>query len=584
MEKTPLRFIRPYIIKFRWYFLFIILLIFVRQIAEAVSPYYLAKIYETLAETTEKNTGDMWNRLFFFAFLFAVIMLAGTLISELSMFVIARFIPKIRTMVIKDTFEDVNRQSISFFSREMTGNISGKVQLLANSTLDLTGYCHEIFYTVSNLLVKTVALGLVSSCYIGIMAVYIALIIPISCKLGKIRRKLGTETGKQTSAANGTIVDALANYSEIKSFANFKFEKINLMKALRLLRGAETKERYVAGVIRLIQQTVTTASLAGFLFVSIFMLKADIINITDFIYANTLFMSVSHLAFSLSWMYSNLARIFGNISSALETLAVEPEIVDAPHAKNLKIRKAEIVFDKVSFGYDRRKPLFNKLSLVIPARQKVGLVGLSGSGKSSFVKLISRYYDINDGSIRINGFDIRELTQNSLHKNISVIPQDVCLFNRTLYENIRYGDPDAGEKQVTAAAKKAYADNFIREFPDGYQTRVGDRGVILSGGERQRIAIARAILKNAPILVFDEATSALDSKSEKHIQKSLINLMKGKTVLAIAHRLSTLSQMDRILVFDKGKIIEDGSPAELLAKNGLYRKLYNMQAGGFMQT
>ena len=555
MEKTPLRFIRPYIIKFRWYFLFIILLIFVRQIAEAVSPYYLAKIYETLAETTEKNTGDMWNRLFFFAFLFAVIMLAGTLISELSMFVIARFIPKIRTMVIKDTFEDVNRQSISFFSREMTGNISGKVQLLANSTLDLTGYCHEIFYTVSNLLVKTVALGLVSSYYIGIMAVYIALIVPVSFKLGKTRRKLGTETGKQTSAANGTIVDALANYSEIKSFANFKFEKINLMKALRLLRGAETKERYVAGVIRLIQQTVTTASLAGFLFVSIFMLKADIINITDFIYANTLFMSVSHLAFSLSWMYSNLARIFGNISSALETLAVEPEIVDAPHAKNLKIRKAEIVFDKVSFGYDRRKPLFNNLSLVIPARQKVGLVGLSGSGKSSFVKLISRYYDINDGSIRINGFDIRELTQNSLHKNISVIPQDVC-----------------------------HADNFIREFPDGYQTRVGDRGVILSGGERQRIAIARAILKNAPILVFDEATSALDSKSEKHIQKSLINLMKGKTVLAIAHRLSTLSQMDRILVFDKGKIVEDGRPAELLAKNGLYRKLYNMQAGGFMQT
>ncbi len=213
----------------------------------------------------------------------------------------------------------------------------------------------------------------------------------------------------------------------------------------------------------------------------------------------------------------------------------------------------------------------------------MGLVGLSGSGKSTFIKLISRYYDINDGSIRINGNDIRDITQNSLHKNISVIPQDVSLFNRTLYENIRYGNTEADEKQVIAAAKKAYADNFIREFPNGYQTKVGDRGIILSGGERQRIAIARAILKNAPVLIFDEATSALDSESEKHIQKSLANLMKGKTVLAIAHRLSTLGEMDRILVFSKGKIVEDGSPEELLAKKGIYSRLYNMQAGGFMK-
>ena len=186
------------------------------------------------------------------------------------------------------------------------------------------------------------------------------------------------------------------------------------------------------------------------------------------------------------------------------------------------------------------------------------------------------------GRITINGFDIRGVTQNSLHKNISVIPQDVCLFNRTLMENIRYGDTDAGEEKVVAAAKKACADNFIRSFPDGYQTKVGDRGVILSGGERQRIAIARAILKNAPILIFDEATSALDSQSERHIQKSLSNLMKGKTVLAIAHRLSTLREMDRILVFDKGRIIESGSHEELLAKKGLYFKLYNMQADGFV--
>ncbi len=270
------------------------------------------------------------------------------------------------------------------------------------------------------------------------------------------------------------------------------------------------------------------------------------------------------------------------MSSALETLAVEPEIVDRPGARDLPLRKSKIVFDRVSFGYNGNNPLFRNLSVEIGAGEKVGLVGLSGSGKSTFVKLISRYYDVTGGAVRINGHDIREVTQNSLHRNIAVIPQDVCLFNRTLAENIRYGKTNASDRQVQTAAQKAFADIFIREFPDGYQTKVGDRGVILSGGERQRIAIARAILKNAPILIFDEATSALDSESERHIQKSLANLMKGKTVLAIAHRLSTLREMDRILVFDKGRIIENGSHEQLLRQKGRYYKLFTMQVDGFV--
>lgn len=580
MEKTPARFIWHYVKIFKWSFLLIGFLVVVRQITEAIGPWYLAKIYETVSAASE--SGIPWQQLYVYAFRLAAVMLAGMLVAESAMFIIARFMPKMRTMVIKDTFEDVNRQSISFFSREMTGNISGKVQLLSNNTIELTGFSHEIFYMVSNLLVKTVVLSWISWYYTVLMAFWTAAIILISRKLGKTRRQLGIETGRQTSAANGTIVDALANYSEIKSFANFNFEKINLLKTLRQLRRAESKERFVMGIIRMIQQTVTVASGVGFLFFSIYMLKKDIIDVTDFIYANTLFMTVSHLAFSLSWSYNNVSRIFGNLTSALETLAVDPEITDAPKARNLKIRKAGIRFENVTFGYNTRDPLFKNLSLEIAPQEKVGLVGLSGSGKSTFVKLISRYYDVNGGRITINGFDIRGVTQNSLHKNISVIPQDVCLFNRTLMENIRYGDTDAGEEKVVAAAKKACADNFIRSFPDAYQTKVGDRGVILSGGERQRIAIARAILKNAPILIFDEATSALDSQSERHIQKSLSNLMKGKTVLAIAHRLSTLREMDRILVFDKGRVIESGSHEELLAKKGLYFKLYNMQADGFV--
>ncbi len=580
MEKTPTRFVWKYVKFFKFAFIFIFTLTIFRQITETISSYYMAKIYEAVVP---KNGSSIdWNLLYEYTLLFAGIFLLGMLIAESSMFIIARFLPKMHTMVIKDTFEDVNRQSISFFSKEMTGNISGKVQLLASSTIDLANMCYELSYTITNLLVKTIALCLVSKYFGLIIAFWLAVIILVSRKLGLTRRKLGKETGKQRSAANGTIVDALANYSEIKSFANFKFEKINLLKSLRLLRQAETKEKFVMGIIRMIQQTVTVLSLAGFLGISILMLKNGLINATELIYANTLFMTVSHVAFSLSWSYNNIARIGGNITSSLETLAVEPEIVDTPDAKELKAKKAEIVFDKVCFGYDDRNPLFKNLSVTIKPREKVGLVGLSGSGKSTFVKLVSRFYDVNQGAIKINGTDIRKFTQNSLHRHISSIPQDVCLFNRSLFDNIRYGDTDASLKQVQAAAKKAYADIFIKDFPDGYQTKVGDRGVILSGGERQRIAIARAILKNAPILIFDEATSALDSQSERHIQKSLSNLMKGKTVLAIAHRLSTLREMDRILVFEKGKIVESGSHDELLAKKGLYYKLYNMQINGFV--
>ena len=224
----------------------------------------------------------------------------------------------------------------------------------------------------------------------------------------------------------------------------------------------------------------------------------------------------------------------------------------------------------------------DNVTLEIKDGEIFGIIGFSGAGKSTFIKLLARYFDVDDGAIKINGVDIRDITQDSLHKNIATIPQDVCLFNRTFYDNIRYGRISAGETEIIEAAKKASADEFIRKFPYGYQTKVGDRGVILSGGERQRIAIARAILKNAPLLVFDEATSALDSESEKHIQKSLRRLMKNKTVIAIAHRLSTLQEMDRILVFKGGKIVEEGSHQQLLRQKGLYAKLYKMQAGGFV--
>lgn len=239
-------------------------------------------------------------------------------------------------------------------------------------------------------------------------------------------------------------------------------------------------------------------------------------------------------------------------------------------------------FCRVEYRYKASNALFADFNLKIAPGEKIGLVGRSGSGKSTLIKLLSRYYDVQGGQICIDGQDIREVTQESLRKNIALIPQDPSLFNRTIMENIRYGNLQAGDEEVFEAARKAYIHDYILTLPQGYQSKVGERGVMLSGGERQRIAIARAILKNAPVLVLDEATSALDSESEHYIQEALRDLMKGKTVIAIAHRLSTLKEMNKIVVMEKGKIVEEGSHATLLRKKGAYYNFYKMQSAGFL--
>jgi ATP-binding cassette subfamily B protein len=258
------------------------------------------------------------------------------------------------------------------------------------------------------------------------------------------------------------------------------------------------------------------------------------------------------------------------------------EIQDMPGAKDLVVRKGEIVFSQVHFRYKNAEPLFENKSVTIEPGQKVGLVGYSGGGKTTFVNLILRLYDVTGGHILIDGQDIKEVTMDSLRTNIGMIPQEPTLFHRSLMENIRYGYLDATDEEVIAASKQAHAHEFIEKLPKGYHSLVGERGVKLSGGQRQRIAIARAILKDAPILLLDEATSQLDSITEKYIQNALWQLMKEKTTIVIAHRLSTLLNMDRILVFDNGKIIEDGNHQELLAKGGHYKALWDAQVGGFL--
>jgi ATP-binding cassette subfamily B protein len=276
-----------------------------------------------------------------------------------------------------------------------------------------------------------------------------------------------------------------------------------------------------------------------------------------------------------------LFQSFGTAKQAYSVLLDPQDLGDKPGAPELKISSGEIVFDNVSFRYGE-KSLFENKHVQIRGSEKVGLVGFTGAGKSTFINLILRFFPLHNGKILIDGQEVAHVTLESLRRQIAMIPQDPVLFHRTLRENISYGKPEADEAQIIRAAKLAHCDEFIRNLPGGYEAKVGERGTKLSGGEKQRIAIARAILVDAPILILDEATSSLDSVTERYIQDSLETLMQNRTTIVIAHRLSTLSRMDRILVFDQGKIVEEGTHAALLSEEGLYARMWKMQVGGFL--
>lgn len=580
MEKTFTKFVWQYIKQFKWFIIFTMLSILLSSIASRVHLLYMAKIYGAVSNKTGEN--DYWNSIIIYILIAGSIGILRFIFNNISDYLSAISLPKIKRIITGDAFSFANKHSIAYFSEEMSGNISNKVEQLARNTVDLISTSLEVVSVFFAMIISFLFLFMVSANFVFPVLLWSSLMILIGRHFGKIRYQYAKQLGQIESSTNGKIVDSLANYSEIKSFANFKFERLNLGKNLKRLYIYERKERTIRAVALTTQGALVSVAIVLFLLYATHLLKIEKIDAVGFIYSSTLFSIISWSVFDVSGYTHRMSHIFGRLQAALDTLAIEPEILDKANSIKLDASNAKIDFKNVSFAYKGKENLFNNLNVQIKAGEKVGLVGCSGSGKSTFIKIIARYFDVSDGEIDINGINIKDISQDSLRKNISTIPQDVNLFNRTLFENIRYGATTASDEEVIMAAKKAFADDFIKKFPSGYQTKVGERGVILSGGERQRIAIARAILKNSPILIFDEATSALDSESEQHIQKSMKNLMKNKTVIAIAHRLSTLREMDRILVFENGAIVEEGTHLGLLRKKGIYYKLYNMQSDGLL--
>lgn len=511
--------------------------------------------------------------------LFVFALLAASASHGFRQFLEARFLPFIYTRTAKDLFSMVHKHAMRFFEEEMSGNISGKVSnvlsqiqnmygnILFGMFMPLMAMSTSLFFIALEDKKLALILGLLNLAFLFITIYFRKQIAPLSAKRSKMY-----------SLANGVFVDGVTNASLVKSFANYFYEKHLYFKAVRKAAIAEKKEMMKTVFVDLIAQSIfSLMTLASFALVFWWWYHFGL-SLTGVVLVTSLVQTFINAIRHMGWMATSVVQLYGNIKDCLSLLELDCYVHDKPGATKLKLKTNDIVFENVSFSYPSGTTVFKNFNLTIAPNKKIGLVGASGSGKSSLIKLLVRYYNLSGGKILIGGKDISDVTQESLRAQIAMIPQESTLFNRTLMENIRYGNPKATDRQVIAAAKKAHIHDFIMSLPLKYESKVGERGVMLSGGERQRVAIARAILKNAPILILDEATSALDSQSERYIQQSLKELMKGKTVIAIAHRLSTLNEMDELVVLKKGKIVEQGKHQELLEKDGEYAKFYKIQA------
>jgi ATP-binding cassette, subfamily B, multidrug efflux pump len=479
-------------------------------------------------------------------------------------------------------------QSMSFYQDEFAGRVSTKVMQTALAVRDVWMLFADILVYV--VIYFTTIIAVTGGFEWRMMLPFLGWLVMYACALLFFVPRLGEIAQEQADARSlmtGRITDAYTNIGTVKLFSHAKRESGYVRSAMQeFMSTVYTQWRLITSfdVVNQIMSALLIASTAG---VALFLWMRGEVGVGAVAASTAMAMRLNGMSHWIMWEFAQLFEQIGTVRDGISTLSKAHTIVDAPNAAPLKVTQGEVTFDAVDFAYGGKKEVLKDFVLKIRAGEKIGLVGRSGAGKSTIVNLLLRFYDMEKGRVLIDGQDIAQVTQDSLRAQIGMVTQDTSLLHRSVRENIVYGRPDASDEEMIAAAKKAEAHEFVQTLADpkgraAYDAHVGERGVKLSGGQRQRIAIARVMLKDAPILLLDEATSALDSEVEAAIQQSLYKLMEGKTVVAIAHRLSTIAAMDRLIVLDEGRIVEEGSHQQLLASGGLYARLWDHQSGGFL--
>ncbi|WP_153115118.1 ABCB family ABC transporter ATP-binding protein/permease [Rhodocyclus tenuis] len=511
--------------------------------------------------------------------LYGTLRFSTSLFTELREILFARVTQRAVRRIALEVFGHLHALSLRFHLERQTGGVSRDIERGTRAIASL------ISYTLYSILPTLVEIGLV----LGILYVkydvgfvlitllslgaYIVFTVNVSNWRMDIRRRVNDTD----SEANTRAVDSLLNYETVKYFNNEDFEARRYDAQLSRWEDAATKSQVSLSYLNLGQQLIIAGGVTAIMWRAAAGVADGHMSIGDLVLVNAFLIQLYMPLNFLGVVYREIRQALADIERMFKLLAVHREIADAADAVELPAGPVELRFDAVDFAYEPRRQILQDVSFVVPAGKTVAVVGHSGAGKSTLARLLFRFYDVSGGGVTMNGFDLRQLRQASLRAAVGIVPQDTVLFNDTIFYNIQYGRPDATREEVLAAAEAAQLSRFIAGLPDGFETRVGERGLKLSGGEKQRVAIARALLKNPAVLIFDEATSALDSQTEKAIQQSLEDAARGRTTLIIAHRLSTVMNADEILVMDGGRIIERGTHAALLAADGRYAHMWALQ-------
>jgi len=566
----------------KWSFYFTLIAYTVASFAHLIIPLAYKRFFDLLA--IENNRAVIAPELV--NLLVIVLTLNGFiwLLYRGATFILNGFQSTTIARIKQMTLDYTMKHSYSFFTNHFGGSLVQRVNRFSRSFERL--YDTVVFEALP-LLVNVVFVIVVAyseeptiSLILGIWVVIIAV---FSYFFSTWKLKYDLASTKADSTTTGLLADIITNQNTVSSFAGYNRESGSFIE----VTNDQARKQKIAWNL----SSITDAVQGGFMvlvefavfYYAIRFWQINIITVGTFVLLQVYILGLGYRLWNFNRIVRNFYEGFADAKEMVEILETPYEVKDMPEAREIEVKKGKIELKDMTFAFNETRNVLENLNLKIKSGEKIALIGPSGAGKSTIVKLLLRMYDLAGGVIEIDGQNIKDVTQDSLRRNISLVPQDPILFHRTLMENIRYGKEGASDEEVIEAAKLAHCDEFIDVLPLKYETYVGERGIKLSGGERQRVAIARAILKNAPILILDEATSSLDSHSESLIQDALDKLMKGKTSIVIAHRLSTIRKMDRVVVIDNGKITEEGTHDELLAKaESLYKNLWNLQAGGFL--
>ena len=479
-----------------------------------------------------------------------------------------------------ETFRHIHKLSMRYHITRKTGGLS---RIIERGVKGVDFLLRFMLFSIGPLVLELLFVAAIfffafDARYLAVVVVTIAIYVWFTFKVTEWRVKLRREMNDQDTDANQKAIDSLLNFETVKYFGAEEREAARYDVAMQRYERAALLTSYSLAFLNFGQSFFITGGLVAVMVMAAMGVQDGTLTVGDFVMVNAYMIQITMPLNFLGTVYREIRQALVDMAEMFDLLAQPAEITEKPGARPLAVAGGEVVLDDVHFGYTPERPILKGLSLTVPAGQSVAIVGPSGSGKSTIGRLLFRFYDVNSGALRIDGQDVRDITLHSLHRAIGVVPQDTVLFNDTIRYNIAYGRDNATEAEVVAAAKAAQIHDFILSLPEGYDTAVGERGLKLSGGEKQRVGIARTLLKNPPLLLLDEATSALDTETEREIQGALKRAAEGRTVLMIAHRLSTVADADQIIVLEDGRIAEQGTHQQLLARKGRYYSLWQRQA------